>query len=400
MKNKQVKVKNFKKSTLRRVIVLGVLAAIFATLSLLKLSGSVSEFFARTFSRWWIAAFGTILGWIPISFYELLLIAAIAGAIAFVVVEIVLLCKKKFRQSLTALLIVAITAFAFLDVYTSTASFAYNRDPLPTEVYREYSGDDVTVEEATEIARYVLSEVSYAYDATEHDSDGTIVYPYSFREMSRRLAKEYERLDNDYFSSYTPRAKRIINKTIMSELGISGVFFAPFGEANINRIEMGLFLPHTMGHELAHGKGVMREYEADIVSSYICLTSDDPYIRYGALAQCIYSAIYMVGLYPNTADTMTELYSMIDVRVINEWNRDSEKWSKYDTLDKIGEFFNDLYLKLNGQTGTDSYYKPGENVDTGNKDDDGNAIVQVISFSDTQNLLINLYKQGKLDVHR
>ncbi len=397
MRNKAVKTKNFKKSAIRRVIELGVLVVLFVVLYLLSLNQKVCEFFATTISRLWITVFGNVFGWIPISFYELFLIIAILGAIAFLIIEIVLLAKKKWQKALTALLIVAISVFSFLNVYTLSASFAYNRNPLPEYVYKEYSGNDLTLEEAAEIAKYVINETNSAYYATEHDAEGNIVYPYKLREMSNHIAEEYKRLDDGYFSSYTPVGKRIINKTIMSELGISGVFFAPFGEANINGIETGLFLPHTLAHEMAHGKGVMREYEADLVASYVLLTSNDPYLRYGALVQCMTTAINMVSLYPNSAEIVSQLNKMLDPNVISEWSRDSRKWSEYDTLDRIGEFLNDLYLKLQKQeNGTDSYSKPGEHVDTGEKDNDGESIVVVLRFYDMQNLLINLYKQGKL----
>ena len=328
--------------------------------------------------------------------YELFLIVVILGAVAWFVIEIVLLVKKKWYKALTAVLIVAICLFSFLNIYASTASFAYNRKPLPKEIYTEFSSDDVTKEEAIEIAEYVVKQVNADYNATKHDENGDIVFPYTFREMSKRLAEEYKRIDDSYFSSYTPKAKKIINKTIMSELGITGVFFAPFGEANINGIETGLFLPYTMGHELAHGKGVMREYEADIVSCYVCLTSSDPYIRYGALVHCMYRAISMVSLYPDTNEKVAELYNSIQPDIVKEWQRDSEKWAKYDLLDKIGEFFNDLYLKLNGQSGTDSYTKPGDSIITDGKDEEGDPIVYVVNFSDMQNLLITLNRQGKL----
>ncbi len=396
MKNKShTKQKNFKRASIRRLIVVGVLAAVFVVLYLLTLNTKVCEWFATTVSRVWIKVFGTLLGWIPFSLYELFLIVAILGIIAFVVIEIVLLCKHKWQKSVTAVLIVAITLFAFLDVYTTSASFAYNRDPLPTSVYEEYSGEDLSVDEAVQIAEYIIAESSSLYDQTKHDSDGNIVYPYDFAQLSQRLAEEYKRLDSGYFSSYTPRGKRILNKTIMSELGISGVFFAPFGEANVNGIETGLTLPFTLGHELAHGKGVMREYEADLVAAYVLMTSDDPYLRYGITVQFVYRAIDMVSLYPDTQDTVTRLNGMIDNRAISELSRDNSKWAKYDTLDKIGEFFNDLYLKLQKQEGgTNSYYKPGDIVDTGDKDSDDRPIKQIIRFGDMQNLLIKLYKQG------
>lgn len=396
MKRDKSKNKSPKRKTLRRLIEIGVLVALFVVLCLLKNSQKVSEFFAETFSRWWITAFGTLLGWIPFSLYEMFLIAVIVGAIAFLVIEIVLLCKHKWQKALTSVLVVVICVFAFLNIYTATASFAYNRDPLPTDIYEEYSGDDLTLEEAIKIADYVIEQANQAYRDTDH-IDGNIVYPYDLAEMSDRLAKEYEKLDNKYFSSYTPRGKRILNKRIMSELHITGVFFAPFGEANINGNETGLYLPHTLGHEMAHGKGVMREYEADLVSSYVLLTSQDKYLRYGALVQCVTPAINMVGLYPNTNQITNELYAKLDSGIRTELSNYSKLWSQFDALDRLGNFFNDLYLKLNKQEdGVGSYNKPGEIVDTGEKDNEGSPIVTVIRFYDMQNILIKLYKQGKL----
>lgn len=396
MKMKSQKTKNPKRTLIRRLIVLGSLIVLFVILSLLTLNRSVCEFFATTISRAWIYVFGNLLGWLPISFYEILLIVAILGAIAFVVAEIVLLCKHRWHKSLTALVIVAICVFSFLNIYTATASFSYNRADLPTSVYEEYSGDDLTAEEAIQIAEYVIDEANKAYHATEHDENGNIVFPYSLKEMSDMLNVEYSKLQDKYFSSYTPHGKKIINKTIMSELGITGVFFAPFGEANIN-VNSKLYLPVTLAHEMAHGKGVMREYQADIVAEYVCLTSEDPYIRYGALVQCMYYAIAMVNYYPDTTATVNELYAKVDSGIIKERTNYSKLWMQFDTLEKIGEFFNDLYLKLQKQdNGTDSYTKPGEVVETGEKDKDDKPIQVVVRFYDTQNVLIKLYKQGKL----
>ena len=388
---------SYKRQILRMLIALEALVLLFVILLLLKNNQQVCEFFATTFSRAWIFLFGNLLGWIPISFYELFLIVVILGAIALVVFIVIFLCKHKWKRLLSTVLIVGLAVMTFLNVYTATASFSYGRDHLPDEVYSEYSGDDLTFEEAVEIASILIDRANAAYRATDHDEDGNIVYPYSFRQISKMLAKEYERLESKYFSPYTPNAKKIINKRIMSEMHIVGVFFAPFGEANINGYETNFYLPQTMAHEMAHGKGVMREYEADLVASYICLTSDNPYLSYGALVKCLSSALSMVWLYPNSTQAVNELDDMLDKAILKERSNYSIFYGQFTLLDDIGEFFNDLYLKLNKQEdGTGSYVKPGEVTGTGQKDDDGHEIVQIINFSATQNLLIKLYKEGKL----
>ena len=388
---------SYKTKILRMLIALETLVLLFATLMVLTSNRQICEFFATTFSRAWIYVFGNLFGWIPISLYELFLIVVIAGGITLLVFIIIFLSKKKWKRLLATTLIVALSVFSFLNIYTATASFSYGRNRLPDEVYSEYSGKDLTLDEAVELASNLIGRANELYHATEHDADGNIVYPYSFREISDLLEVEYKRLESSYFSAYTPRGKRIINKRIMSEMHITGVFFAPFGEANVNGNETNLYLPHTLAHELAHGKGVMREYDANLLASYVLLTCDNSYLSYGAVVQCLYSAISIVRLYPNSKQVVDDLYDMIDEGIYRERSNYAEFYGQFTLLTDIGEFFNDIYLKLNKQeNGTGSYAKPGEIQDTGDVDDDGFQIVQVINFSATQNLLIKLYKENRL----
>ena len=400
MKSKSVKRKDNVTKVIRRLVELIVLILLFVVLDLLRHNQRVCEFFARTFSRAWITVFGNILGWIPISFYELFLIVVILGAITFAVFVIVFLAKRKWQAFVTSILVVAITVMSFVNIYTATASFSYGRDPLPEEVYTVYGGDDLTFEEALELANIIIDQMNECYAQTKHDENGNIVYPFgnnSIKELSKLLAEEYARLDDGYFSSYTPRGKYILNKNIMSELHITGVFFAPFGEANINGYETHLFLPHTLAHEMAHGKGVMREYEANLVASYVLLTSDNPYLKYGALVRHLWDVLDIVSQYPDSNDAYDALYKKIDDGIWKERDNYFEVYSDFDAFDRLGEFFNDLYLKLNKQEeGTGSYYKPGENVGTGEFDGDGEEIVQIIYFSADQNVLIKLYKENLL----
>lgn len=386
-----------RRNLIKKLIVLGVLAALFLILTLLSGNKAVCEFFAATFARAWIFVFGHIFGLLPFSCYELFLIAAIVSAVFFVVYLIIFTAKRKWNKLLSMILIAAIAVFSFLNIYTATASMTYNRNELPGEVYSQYSSNNLTYGEAIQLAEIIIDGANQAYEQTKHDANGNIEYPFDLDGLSDLIVEEYKRLDNDYFSAYTPKGKRIINKTIMSELHIVGVFFAPFGEANINGNENNLYLPQTLAHEIAHAKGVMREFQADIVSYYVLLQSDNPYLRYGAYVKCLASALQIVSLYPNSNADYARLESKIDRRIYAERKNYSEFYAQYNHLDNLGDFFNDLYLKLQKQPdGTGSYVKPGDIVDTGNVDNSGQPIVEVLSFSGVQNLLITLYKQGKI----
>lgn len=386
-----------KKSTIKKLIVLGVTAALFAILTVLTSNVVVCEFFATIISRAWIFVFGHIFSLLPISMYELFLMAAIVLAIIFVVYLVVFLVRKKWNKLISMILIAAITVFAFLNIYTASASFAYNRAPLPEQIYTEYSSDDLTFDEAVELAESIIDSVNKAYANTNHDEKGNIIYPYSDRELSDLLAAEYAKINNEYLSSYTPRIKRIINKTIMSELHIVGVTFAPFGEVNINGNENNLYLPHTAAHEMAHAKGVMTEYQANIVASYVLLLSDNDYLRYGALVKCLGPALSIVSAYPNSNAAVDSLRSQINAHIFRETSNYNEFYSQFSHFDDFGNWLNDLYLKLQKQPdGTNTYVKPPVSEGTGEIDDDGDEIYYTRSFSDTQNLLVNLYKQGIL----
>ncbi len=386
-----------KKSTLRKLIAIGALSVLFAVLYALSTNTVVCEFFAKTFSRAWIWLFGHIFSILPFSVYELFLIVAIVLAIVFIVYLFIFIAKKRWNKLVSMVLIAVICVFSFLNIYTLSASFAYGREELPKDIYTQYTSEDLTREDAISIATWVVDNVNIAYLNTEHDNNGNIVYPYSFDEISDMLADEYKKLKNDYFSSYTPKAKKIINKTIMSEMQILGVFFAPTGEANINGNEKGLFLPDTLAHELAHSKGVMREYQADIVGRYVLLTSGNDYLRYGTLVKCLSSALSILSAYPEYQEISDELNGKIDSRIFDERKNDSKFYAQFNHFDRIGEFFNDLYLKLQKQPeGTGSYVKPPEIIGSGEYDDDTGEEIMITHFSGMQNLLITLYKQNLL----
>lgn len=137
-----------KKSTIKKLIATGVLAAVFAMLTLLSLNSAICEFFAKTFSRAWIWLFGHIFSVLPFSAYELFLVAAIILAIVFVAYLFVYIAEKKWNKLVSMTLTAFICVLSFLNIYTFSASFSYNRADLPNEIYKEYSSEDLTFEEA------------------------------------------------------------------------------------------------------------------------------------------------------------------------------------------------------------------------------------------------------------
>ena len=377
-----------------KIIAVGSLIAVLIVLLLIKTSTAICEFVATTFARAWIWLTGHVFGWLPFSLFEMFLILAISAVIVCVVIIIKRFCTKNSKKAVSLLLSVAIVALSGINLYTATASFSYEREPLPADIIKSHNGENVTYDEAIAIVEHVIAQVNASYQATPHDENGNVIMP-SLKELNELVRQEYKRLDSDYFSPYTPNVKGILNKRIMSELHITGVFFAPFGEPNINVTRLDVFTPSVIAHELAHSKGVMRESDANTVASYLLLTSENAFLRYSGYVDCLSSALNMIRLFPNSNADFDRLYDSVDRRVRIELGNYSKHWMQYKVLDDIGEFFNNIYLKLQGQTdGTGSYVEPPKFEITGDKDDDGDDIVVILNFSNTQNVLINLYKQG------
>lgn len=96
----------------------------------------------------------------------------------------------------------------FLPTSTLQRHLFPTTEPLPDEVYTEYTAEDFSFHDAVSLATALVQEANDAYRNTRHDENGNIVYPYTFSEMSDKIAEEYAKLQSDYFSPYTPKAKR------------------------------------------------------------------------------------------------------------------------------------------------------------------------------------------------
>ena len=355
---------SYKKRAINMLIAAGALAAFLALLLILRTNTSVSEWMASNVSRGWISVFSRITGIFPFSLYETFLYVAIIGGIALTVAAIVFFCKKNAARAVTYLLVILLIGVSFGDIYTLTAGFAYYRGDVDVPYYDSEFLGDAHKEELLAVVEYMMEDFNAVSALMERDEEGRTISPYTHRELSDKLKEEFKRLDSDYFSSFTPSAKKITSKNIMSNMHITGVFFAPFGEANVNPNTPASDMPVTMAHELAHAKGVMRESDANLVAYWLTITSDDPYLRYSGYNACYYKLLSVVSFYDSHSEDKTEdnymrLLSMMDRKIVAEELLNYEFWEKFKLLDKITEAFNDFYLKLQGQKdGTGSYVEP------------------------------------------
>ncbi|MFW5780038.1 MAG: DUF3810 domain-containing protein [Bacillota bacterium] len=375
----------------KKLIVVGVFAFIIAALSLLKFIPFISEYvFSRGISRAYVFVISSITGQLPFSVYEILFILLIVSIFLLIIKWTYLISQKRDFYFFKSVLNTFIVVMCILCIYTITSSMSYKREPLSLP---QYNGEVLENDDFEEMMIYYLEDFRNISAAVDRDMNGIVKQPFDYNGLNHKLMLEYERIGtfDGFLSSFTPQVKKIYFSKIMSYQGVAGIAITPTGEANVNR-----FLPTngkvlTMAHELAHIKGVMNENEANMLSYYLTITSSDIYIKYAGYMRTmprLMNAAYLTL----DEETYNMLYDIYPEKALEELREEYEFWDDYDSIvDKISNFFNDLYLKMSGvPEGVDSYRDIGETEITIDPDT-GETEYRIIEYSPLQKMYIQLF---------
>lgn len=371
----------YKKTFYASLITLGCILFTFGFLCLIRLSPFVSEGWSRTISRVEEIVSSTIFGWLPISGFELFIICMIVYVLIWLILLIRHLHRFKLRGSSKYWLNFGIVISLVITVYMGTAGMEYNRYPVDIPQHTELVSNPLVYKE---IGNYFQNDYNNISKNMKYDESGMLIMPYSHDEMINIMNDEYKRLESDYFSSYTPKTKRMyIFGWLYREFQITGVAFGPTGEPNMNPLITPGEYAFTMAHEIAHTKGVIKEEDANLVAAYICLTSENEYLRYSGYVYTIYSLSYLVAC-TNVKEYYETYQKSFSKECVNDSIARSNYWKQHDMLGKFSEFINNIYLFLQGDKGTISYE---DNIDV--KEEGGKYYVQ--SYSRYQALYLWIY---------
>ncbi len=382
----------------------GLLALLLLLMWIRTLSPAFSDWVCRYISRPWVYAAGHATSLLPFSIFEFFIVATVIAAAVLLVFMVISLIKKKGAAVLKGVAITVICVLSVFNLYTLLVGFSYYRPVAPVpQSETEYSSEQVT-----EMVRYFADDYNRLASKFKRDKNGNAISPYDHSELSDKLAKEYERLGGDYYYAYTPKAKKIFNSWFMTLNNISGITFVPLGEPAVNKDIPPSDVPQTMAHEMAHAKGVMREGEANFVAYYILLSSSDDYLRYCGYFACFYALLSAVNADSSVKTDYAEIRNSIDPLIIKETNNAYAFWTEKSrqpgfagwinrTFEKIGDFFNDIFLKSNGAgNGNGSYgdkVNDGDITDTGETDPDTGEIIYAVTYSSVQKMFFALYDE-------
>lgn len=284
-------------------------------------------------------------------------VVSIACMLIYYIMRIITRCGERLRylyRIVTSLLAIASIAF-FL--YAMLCGLNYYR---PT--FAQNEGFDVR-ESTTQELVDLCSELTVELNATRaeigddmqahiDERGGFAGYAVRSVDEMKVLAEQYTTLERPVYSQPKPVT---FFSWLMSYGDITGMYFAFTVESNINTLPPFYTIPATMGHELAHQCGYMREDEANFIAYLACKQSGDPLIRYSGYFSAY--AYALAALYQVDEDAARAVDAKLSDAVCADYAANREFWASYDgPFRNFAQQANDAYLKANDQSdGVRSY---------------------------------------------
>ncbi len=348
--------------------------------SLIRLNSAASEWWTLHISYWFQKIFAPVNRLIPFALTELLIALFVVAIIVLLVLGIIKLCQRRYKKGLHLLMWIAILGMAAGATYQGTAGVAYSRPSIPF-IFSDTS--DLDEDDYYAIGQYFVDDFNDVTSQLEFNEEGDVISPYTFDELNDLLIEDYMQYESSYLYDDIYPTKEMMWSWLFCELNITGMYFSISTESIINMKQPNSDMPFTMLHELSHSRGVMREYDAQLMATFVSLQSSNPYVRYSGYIATFYSLQNLITATCGGAKWNT-LYYQLDQHIVDNYSYRTNFWSQYHILDDIGDWFNNLYLRIFGSGGesTDSYVDPGasQNPSTGK-----------ISLSTYQKIYVSLY---------
>ena len=298
-----------------------------------------------------MAGLGNLL---PISHAELLLVLS-PILVTLVIVAAVRYGKRSWRSALIS--IGAVLSLAAIVFQIFALGFAPGYYAVPLDEKLGLVRKKVAPEELYTTATALLAMIDEAAEQVVFTDGGFSVMPYSIEEMNAKLISAYAALaaEEEWLHTYESSVKSVVLSVGMSYLHITGVYTFFTGEANINVDFPDYTIPYTAAHELAHQRGIAREEEANFLAFLVCMSSDDPYIRYSGLVNLYEYVISALGRADSTMAARARAKLHDDV--VKELRAYSEFYKKYQhsTAGAVSNAVNNSYLQSQGSVGVKSY---------------------------------------------
>ena len=335
-------------------VLYGIAVAALAILAAARLSPAFADTFNRYVGAVIRGALAHLTGWIPFSLGEAMVIFLPVAAV-FMIVR----ACRKYSDSWRSVFVYLGSVLSVVSLLFSVFVFGFGTGYYGTTVDEKLGLDRsvVSPEELYYTAATLAAHVNSEAENVKYQYNDFSVMPYTFDEMSRRLVAAYDKVCDEY--DFIPRLNSRVKPVMLSEpwtyTHISGVYTYFTGEANINTNFPDYTIPYTAAHEMAHQRGIAREDEANFIAFLVCISSDDPYIRYSGYLE-VYEYVAS-SLYSADKNYYSAVYSSLKTNVRAEMAAYSAFFDKYreNVVANVSEAVNNSYLQIHGTVGSKSY---------------------------------------------
>ncbi len=322
----------------------------------------VESIYSRTVFPVIARVMGFLSSVFPFSLAEILIIAAAAFIVIMLLIRLLSLIlgklkeRRRHRIRLVSF-IISVLIFAGVMLNLFYLFWGLNHFRLSAPKLMELDVHSRPVEELADVCTRLADEAAAFRENCEEDENG--VFTIDREAVFGSVKKAYEQLGeaDPLFDNSVYTAKTVIFSNTLSKLDIAGIYIPYTAEANVNVAQPALFVPSGAAHETAHYFGFAREDEADFISYYASLFSDDPAFRYSASMNALnYCAM---KLYEADSELYFEVlrghYSDAMIRDLLNYREYYEIYADKPAA-QVGQQVNDTYLKHNDQPdGVKSY---------------------------------------------
>lgn len=340
------------KKLLPTIITLSSLTIIITIFSILKANIEIAEWWTIHISKGYYSVINYLTKYIPFSLTELFFVSLFIAGIILLVKLIRHFIRKEIVDGVNKIGIIGVGILSTICIYALCCEMAYNRKPIDLPYYEM----EVDNSEFKDIYNYYANDLNNCINEFEFTDEGDFKHSYSFLDISKKVHESVSKnIDSDYFYKVETNAKPMMSSLLYRELNITGVTFAPFVEANVDYLSTNLELPLVIAHEIAHTKGVMREDDANQFAFYVCLNSDDPYLRLSAYGLYFYQITLLTSDDYMTSEEQNSLVK-IDTNYYRARRYMNNYWKKHQIFKDVGETVNNAYISSSGvPEGTTSY---------------------------------------------
>ena len=334
-------------------VLLGIFVLSLIILILALKNSSFADFFNQKISATLRIILAYLTNLAPFSIAEFFIL--MLPVVLFVVIGYAIRHKIKSWRSVFSYTVSLLSAASLIfSLFVFVYGTGYHTPQLDEKLSLSQE-ESISAEELAQTAEILIDDMNQCLWLISYEANGASIMPYSLAEMNDKLIKAYDSLEKkyDFIQSYHSKIKPVLLSVPMSYAHFTGFYTFFTGETNLNVDFPDYTLPFTAAHELAHGRGIARENEANFIAFLACMESTDNYIRYCGLLN-MYEYIDSEDEKP----LYRRVTNLLDNRVKGELNAFSQFFEKYrnSQISEVSGAINDTFLKVNGsEEGEKSY---------------------------------------------